>query len=572
MPPPCYCTVTGRRLFDCEHCKDVSSHSEAILSLFCAAHGLLTICCLECVQPQLPPPISSQPQLPPPISSISLPVYCKVTGRNKRDCRHCLSTTLDRTNDPHWFCTSTGVLENECNHCEIAESNHGDEAGNSSDGTDVDSDDEATSTVLREIPTNNHYSALDPNDVAGLYAVIVNLLEEPGTGKTKKLTGPQVVKALEERHGFKRSLRWLNLYKAEHKLSTVRVGPSLMEQSHEWIEDIKERVYGGYNATKLQYHLSVKWGVTVGRTKLWQILKAHNIALSDTWIPTPLIEQLVATETTDKPGIGYRGITDAIRNRYHIKVAQSKQVNSEMSCFGVFMVPEELILFGTLMDTINCPGLGLEFTAVRMGSLEDMCGDYGSENVIVATIQGYYSRMSGFGHDRHIYGTSKRNTRIEGGWRILSKDHMKRWKTLFEAMELDGDYRFNTLDFYHIKVAQYVFGEFIKQDLEEWCLRWNSHRIRKSKHSEGNYSDVGHPVPGNLREVALEAAADKIPFIGYDMLDESDPFDLAPFQAGFSEAAVAACCFPITKGNMCRLFQILTRDDDLRVKLGFDFV
>ncbi|ORY43655.1 hypothetical protein BCR33DRAFT_785495 [Rhizoclosmatium globosum] len=510
---------------------------------------------------------------------------------------------------------------------------HGDEAGDSSDGTDVDSDDEATSTVLREIPTNNHYSALDPNDVAGLYAVVVNLLEEPGTGKTKKLTGPQVVKALEERHGFKRSLRWLNSYKAEHKLSTVRVGPSLMEQSHEWIEDIKERVYGGYNAAKLQYHLSVKWGVTVGRTKLWQILKAHNIALSDTWIPTPLIEQLVATETTDKPGIGYRGITDAIRNHYHIKVAQSKvhmamrQANPELSASRLGNVMfrrvygsrgvnsvwhfdgyDKLSRFGF---GVHCStdGLSRRYVWWYVGSTNRLSlrvaghyvkavererrrpdqtrTDYGSENVIVATIQGYYSRMSGLGHDGHIYGTSKRNTRIEGGWRILSKDHMKRWKTLFEAMELDGDYRFNTLDFYHIKVAQYVFGEFIKQDLEEWCLRWNSHRIRKSKHSEApsgipnmmyehpelwNYSDVGHPVPGNLREVALEAAADKIPFVGYDMLDESDPFDLAPFQAGFSEAAVAACCFPITKGNMCRLFQILTRDDNLRVKLGFDFV
>ncbi|KAI9352770.1 hypothetical protein BDR26DRAFT_797282, partial [Obelidium mucronatum] len=231
-----------------------------------------------------------------------------------------------------------------------------------------------------------------------------------------------------------------------------------------------------------------------------------------------------ATESANKPGIGYRGMTDIIRLRYNVKVARQrihaslKQANPQLSASRLGNVMfrrvygsrgvnavwhfdgyDKLSRFGF---GIHCctDGLSRKYMWWYIGSTNRLSvrvagyyvkaveragwrpditrTDFGSENVVVATIQGYYSDLLGLTHDGHIYGTSKRNTRIEGGWRILSRDNLKYWKTLFEMMEIHHAYQFNTLDFYHVKVAQFVFGDFIKEELNDWCIRWNSHLLR----------------------------------------------------------------------------------------------
>ncbi|KAI9327283.1 hypothetical protein BDR26DRAFT_940596 [Obelidium mucronatum] len=324
-----------------------------------------------------------------------------------------------------------------------------------------------------EESSNQYYhsegtAAISRESEPSLFAMVVDLLEEG-------LQNAQVIKELLRRHAVTRSVSWLEKFKRKHCLSKKRPEFTLLEQSNNWIVDVKECVYKGYKAAELQYHLKVKWGVTIGRTRLWKILKMHGISLTDAWIPDNVVEQLIATETANKPGIGYRGMTDIIRLRYNVKIARRrihasmKQANPQLSASRLGNVMfrrvygsrgvnavwhfdgyDKLSRFGF---GIHCctDGLSRKYMWWYVGSTNrlsvrvaghyvkavEQAGwrpditrtDFGSENVVVATIQGYYSDFLGLTHDGHIYGTSKRNTRIEGGWRILSRDNLKFWKT-----------------------------------------------------------------------------------------------------------------------------------------------
>jgi hypothetical protein len=102
--------------------------------------------------------------------------------------------------------------------------------------------------------------------------------------------------------------------------------------------------------------------------------------------------------------------------------------------------------------------------------------DYGSENVIVATVQNYYSVAMQLGHEGHIFGTSKRNTRVEGGWRHARNNFAQFWMSYFGVLVKECLY--NIDDSFEVKCAHFVFGNLIAKDVEDYRNYWNSHKIR----------------------------------------------------------------------------------------------
>ncbi|KAJ3083531.1 hypothetical protein HDU99_008806 [Rhizoclosmatium hyalinum] len=538
--------------------------------------------------------------------------YCQVSGRNTQLCKHCSSSTIDRSNDPVFFCTVTGEPDNKCAHCVVSSC-----FNNTEDGSESDSDPEADfDSDESDVEVQKLQQGTEEDSYT--YNAVVSLLDG-------KRTGRQVLTALAEQHNIHRGLSWLNKFKAANGLSVKR-GMSLAESSTDWIDYAKELVYKGLKATEIRYYLLSERGISIGRTALWKILKAAGVRLSEPQISTENLEALVAAETDGRPGIGYKGVTEAIRNKHMIKVARSRvhaimrSENPTLSAgrLGNVMIRriygsrgansvwhfdgyDKLARFGFGIHACT-EGLSRMYTwwyvgatnrlAVVVGALfvkaverlkvrPDLTRtDFGSENVVVAAIQCYYSMELQRNHAGHIYGDSRRNTRIEGGWRILSKDHMKFWKTLFEYLE--SKQQFNVNDFYEIKCAQFVFGQFISDEMDEWCKRWNSHPIRKTKESNApsgrpfmifehpelwNYSQVGHPVPNDLREVAI-AVSKGMPYAD-SMFDDTDPFMLSAYRESFKQSAMEFGCYPVTKRNMVPCFLHLRSNIALKESLGF---
>ncbi|KAI9352771.1 hypothetical protein BDR26DRAFT_204260 [Obelidium mucronatum] len=263
-----YCTETGLALSVCIHCVDVDALSAPWTGLFCAFHGgeLAGSCC------QCPP----WPTAVPRTSSFSAtdiynsPFYCSFTGKRVVDCNHCHRHVGlgGRHDDAAFFCSTTAQLLHECNHCRVSVM-AGFECADGANSDDLDCEDVSDVETCNQNNGSQVNTAVSAESESNMFAVVVDLLDEG-------LKNAEVVKELMSRFAVTRSVSWLEKFKRKHGLSKKRPELTLLEQSDDWIQDVKECVYKGYKAAELQYHLKIKWGVTIGRTRLWKILKVSE--------------------------------------------------------------------------------------------------------------------------------------------------------------------------------------------------------------------------------------------------------------------------------------------------------
>lgn len=142
--------------------------------------------------------------------------------------------------------------------------------------------------------------------------------------------------------------------------------------------------------------------------------------------------------------------------------------------------------------------------------------DGGTENTLIAAVQ-----HMAYGDDARIYGSSTRNTRIEGAWRQMRERSMDLWMDFFKPLVETGFY--NTDDDYHVSSAHFCFGQFITDDLEVFKETWNRHRIRK----DGRYGTIGG-VPDVLdnhsdQDFALEIPQGLITHVANELAPQNDP-------------------------------------------------
>ena len=192
-------------------------------------------------------------------------------------------------------------------------------------------------------------------------------------------------------------------------------------------------------------------------------------------------------------------------------------------------------------------------TVQRIGAMPRITRcDGGTENSLVASVQ-----YMAYGHDAHIYGSSTRNTRIEGAWRQMRDRSMEMWMQFFQGLVEGGIYHIDNN--YHVSSAQFCFGRFITTDLELFKETWNRHTIRKDNkyRSMGGVPDVLYhhgsenyalPIPEGLLEHTLnEVVPQNVPYT----------FD---FEAA-SNYLETLSLFPLHRGNMLQAFQALINSD-----------
>ena len=83
--------------------------------------------------------------------------------------------------------------------------------------------------------------------------------------------------------------------------------------------------------------------------------------------------------------------------------------------------------------------------------------------------------------DIHHYVSSPRNQRIEGWWSFYSQNRSMWWHIFFKDLESEGvlDSTFEL----HVECLWYCYAAVLQNDLNIVKEHWNSHRIKKSRHT-----------------------------------------------------------------------------------------
>ena len=119
----------------------------------------------------------------------------------------------------------------------------------------------------------------------------------------------------------------------------------------------------------------------------------------------------------------------------------------------------------------------LECVCEQGGCPYTVQSDCGTENVIVAALQSYFSDSE----NAHVYGSSHHNQRIEA-WRSFFRRNRTSWwinffKDMVQRTELTPG---NTIQ---EECLWFCFHPLLQKDLDELKVHWNTHYIRDSNHS-----------------------------------------------------------------------------------------
>ncbi|XP_014663466.1 PREDICTED: uncharacterized protein LOC106806127 isoform X1 [Priapulus caudatus] len=114
-----------------------------------------------------------------------------------------------------------------------------------------------------------------------------------------------------------------------------------------------------------------------------------------------------------------------------------------------------------------------------------MRADAGTENVDVASVQAFLRKggNDAFAGDKSFqYGRPTANQRIESFWAQLMKSWTRWWRSYFAEMVDQG--HLDTGNMLHRVTLTFSFLPIIRQELDQQCREWNSHRIRFQKNSD----------------------------------------------------------------------------------------
>ena len=147
--------------------------------------------------------------------------------------------------------------------------------------------------------------------------------------------------------------------------------------------------------------------------------------------------------------------------------------------------------------------------------------DCGTENGILAAVQ-CTLRNDIMGHR---YGSSPSNQRIENWWSHCKRGYSAWVIDYFKSLVAHGILILGS--HFHMECAWFVYSEFLQREMDTVKDEWNSHYIRKSRHSAvggipdelfflpeaQEYSDCGYEVTENdiscilaQRDIYAEAA------------------------------------------------------------------
>ena len=110
--------------------------------------------------------------------------------------------------------------------------------------------------------------------------------------------------------------------------------------------------------------------------------------------------------------------------------------------------------------------------------------DNGSENGVMAAMQTYLrqdDRDNLAGQKSHAYGSSPSNQRIEGWWAFLRRHRSSWWINFFKDM-IDGSV-LDTGSIMDMECLWFSFHRVLQDELDKIKIQWNTHRIRRSRHS-----------------------------------------------------------------------------------------
>lgn len=111
--------------------------------------------------------------------------------------------------------------------------------------------------------------------------------------------------------------------------------------------------------------------------------------------------------------------------------------------------------------------------------------DCGTENGVMAASQSFLRRIhhdSNAGDKSHIYGSSHSNQRIEAWWSRFRHGNSSFYIDFFK--ELVDNHQYNVDNTLEKQAALYCFTMLLQREISKFKEHWNSHYIRKSKHSQ----------------------------------------------------------------------------------------
>ena len=120
------------------------------------------------------------------------------------------------------------------------------------------------------------------------------------------------------------------------------------------------------------------------------------------------------------------------------------------------------------------------------GTARVIRGDCGTENVHVAALQRFFNNDE----QSFVYGKSCYNQRIEAFWGMLRRGCVDWWINFFKDLRDNG--LFCDADDIQVECLKFCFISMLREELYEFAMEWNLHRIRKSVNPEspGGQPDV----------------------------------------------------------------------------------
>ena len=120
------------------------------------------------------------------------------------------------------------------------------------------------------------------------------------------------------------------------------------------------------------------------------------------------------------------------------------------------------------------------------GTARVIRGDCGTENVHVAALQRFFNNDE----QSFVYGKSCYNQRIEAFWGMLRRGCVDWWINFFKDLRDSG--LFCDADDIQVECLKFCFISMLREELYEFAMEWNLHRIRKSVNAEspGGQPDV----------------------------------------------------------------------------------
>lgn len=120
------------------------------------------------------------------------------------------------------------------------------------------------------------------------------------------------------------------------------------------------------------------------------------------------------------------------------------------------------------------------------GTARVIRGDCGTENVNVAALQRFFNNDE----QSFVYGKSCYNQRIEAFWGMLRRGCVDWWISFFKDLRDSG--LFCDADDIQVERLKFCFTSMLREELYEFAMEWNLHRIRNSATAEspGGQPDV----------------------------------------------------------------------------------